>query len=183
MSANDKWLSWQERTTAWEEHGKRMRLTARFGLRRMGGQDPYFSVTADLDQQGKERGLWEEVGGGCMHEEIEHRLPELVPLIRWHLVSMTTGPMHYYENGKYWWERHIMHTPTDPYQHKGHLDCFKSTVVFGVLPGEDDALLEHLATPERFREWMIGRLPLVMERFRADMQTFKLLPPTSEVAA
>jgi hypothetical protein len=40
------------------------------------------------------------ITAGCRHEEIAEYFPELVPLIKWHLVS-TDGPMHYIANTTY----------------------------------------------------------------------------------
>ncbi len=53
-----------------------------------------FSITADIRENGK------EYMGGCCHEEITKRIPELAPYIKWHLTS-TDGPMHYIANTVY----------------------------------------------------------------------------------
>jgi len=53
-----------------------------------------FSITGDLYVEG----LWKS--GGCLHNEIAERFPELAPLIKWHLCS-TDGPMHYIANTVY----------------------------------------------------------------------------------
>lgn len=47
-----------------------------------------FAITGDL----YESGLW--VAGGCVHDEIAKRIPQLAPYLKWHLVS-SDGPMHY----------------------------------------------------------------------------------------
>jgi hypothetical protein len=38
--------------------------------------------------------------GGCIHDDIAKRLPDLAPLIKWHLVS-ADGPLHYIANTVY----------------------------------------------------------------------------------
>lgn len=45
---------------------------------------------------------------GCLHDEIEKRIPELAPLIKWHLTS-SDGPMYYIENTLY---HALEHGPT-----------------------------------------------------------------------
>lgn len=58
-----------------------------------------FSITADV-YTNESRRQNDIAAGGCMHEEIARRFPELAPLINWHLVS-TDGPMHYIANTTY----------------------------------------------------------------------------------
>lgn len=55
-----------------------------------------FSMTAEVRRPGGR----DCEACGCMHEDIARVFPELVPLIRWHLVS-TDGPMHYIANTVY----------------------------------------------------------------------------------
>lgn len=70
-----------------------------------------FAITGDLYEKHPHRGeptikhaktsqtLW--LGsGGCLHDEIAKRIPELAPFIKWHLCS-TDGPMHYIANTTY----------------------------------------------------------------------------------
>jgi hypothetical protein len=57
-----------------------------------------FAITADIRRE--ERGYWREDSGGCCHDEIAKRFPELAHLIKWHLVS-TDGPLHYVGNTLY----------------------------------------------------------------------------------
>jgi hypothetical protein len=54
-----------------------------------------FSITGDVylcADLSEARVRWES--GGCIHEEITKAMPELSPLVKWHLVS-SDGPMHY----------------------------------------------------------------------------------------
>lgn len=58
-----------------------------------------FAITADTyDSLVRQDNGW--VAGGCQHEEIAKRFPELAHLIKWHLVS-TDGPMYYLANTCY----------------------------------------------------------------------------------
>lgn len=69
-----------------------------------------FSITADLYTPQPQRGeptiqhesgkvLWLNACG-CLHDDIARRIPELAPLIKWHLTS-TDEPMHYIANTVY----------------------------------------------------------------------------------
>lgn len=81
------------------EHNRRQRLSAtlRFDDECRNGHET-FAITADGHEY--DRGAWRESIGGCCHDEIEKRFPELAPLIKWHLCS-TDGPMHYTANTLY----------------------------------------------------------------------------------
>ncbi len=58
----------------------------------------HFSITADLFMNGDR----EASSTGCLHQEIEERLPHLKPLIRVHLRDYFGHPMHYLDNCKHW---------------------------------------------------------------------------------
>ena len=81
------------------EHGRKQRLSVelRFDDSCNNGHET-FAITADGHEL--DRGAWRESIGGCCHDEIARRFPELAPLIQWHLVS-TDGPMHYEGNVVY----------------------------------------------------------------------------------
>ena len=53
-----------------------------------------FSITSDIRENGR------EYMGGCCHDNVAKRFPELAPLIKWHLTS-TDGPMYYIANTVY----------------------------------------------------------------------------------
>lgn len=77
--------------------GDRAKIVANYGLRTIGNQEPYFSVTGTLyDERGR------DYMGGCIHEEIAEHMPELSDLIELHLCSRDGVPMHAEENGFYW---------------------------------------------------------------------------------
>ncbi len=83
------------------ENGMRHRLTVKATLSYLKGNSaPYFSLTADLDEQAK-NGRWREVAGGCMHDEIAKRAPKFAPLIPLHLSDIYGVPMHAAGNANY----------------------------------------------------------------------------------
>lgn len=102
------------------EHGEQKRITAvlRYDDECGNGHNS-FSITADIQRKGG-NGQWYFDAGGCCHEEIEKRFPELAHLIKWHLFD-STGPMHYVANTMY---------------HAGNRDCH------GLLKGEVRAYAE-----------------------------------------
>ena len=59
------------------------------------GQGAYFSATVDryADKHGK--GQWVDDGGGCDHDAITANFPHLAKYVKWHLVNVGSGPMHY----------------------------------------------------------------------------------------
>lgn len=141
--------------TPWKEYtedGQRYRIRADYGFVKLGEQEPYFSVTGEI--QRAERGRWRKDSGGMQHEQIARHFPKLKPLLKWHLTFVESGPMHYVANGLYWWE-------------EGNLDHFKSTVVFGAVPG--DKLPSNDASQTEVRNWLLDRFPKLMTAFKRDM--------------
>jgi hypothetical protein len=139
--------------TEWKviEDGKR-RIRAEYGLRAIGNQAPYFAITAEIERAS--HGRWREDSCGCLHAEVAEHFPELAPLIRWHLCTPGTGPMHYLENAVYWWELAVgvskwERRPYDPDPCK----AFASHVVLGAVEGEG---------PSAWAENGNGRLQLVV---------------------
>jgi hypothetical protein len=136
-----------------------MTATVRYDDRCGNGHNT-LSVTADLT----------DGSGGACHELIAEHFPELVPLIKWHLVS-TDGPMHYIENTMYWLGRRGWCTgkPNDPpnlaYARKSACwpDMPEGYVITGTLVS--NAFIEaHLA----------ARLPDLLEEFRAAVESLGL---------
>jgi len=87
--------------TGWTEtYGGRdvcVSMRVYFGLHYIrGNRAPYFSVTAD----GKENGR-ESFGGAC-HDIIAERLPDLADVIALHLSDIDGAPMYAEENGWHW---------------------------------------------------------------------------------
>ena len=89
-------------------------LVISYGLRQLGEQEPYFSLTAEeyipepvpgessRTFDGKRHWL---TACGCMHDDIIAAAPQLAHLTLWHLSSIDSGPMHYVENAIYHAER------------------------------------------------------------------------------
>lgn len=88
----------QEKTVEFTDKYGECKLVAQYGLQHFQGQEPYFSMTAT--EYRKRYGVWREDAGGCLHDEIAEHIPELEPLVKWHLVSLKE-PMHYIANGMF----------------------------------------------------------------------------------
>ncbi len=139
---------WREYT----EDGRKYRIRAEFGWQKIeGNAEAYWSVTGEI--QSFYAGYFREDCCGCIHPEISKHFPELAKSIRWHLTSQTLGPMHYYENAKYWLEfvEGKSKWKMDRTQ-KQCLEYFKNQVIFGAL--EDDTM----PTLENLEEWCRIRL-------------------------
>lgn len=135
-----------------------------------GNNEPYFSITV----KDYESGIF-----GCIHEIIADKFPKLAPYIKWHLCG-PSGPIYYFENGLY----HLK---------QGHIDHFKSTVVWGVVETDEKweqdlkwieleighaSLVETEKLQKRIREeaihdefkaYLRERLPAVCQKFKEDM--------------
>jgi len=79
--------------------GRKYRITAelRFDDQCGNGHED-FSITGTIREY--DRGAWREHSGGCIHEDIANRFPQLAHLIKWHLTGIA-GPMHYEANTAY----------------------------------------------------------------------------------
>ena len=96
LIANQTWTS--ERREYTRPHGKeRLQVEIRFDDSCKNGHQTFAITATGWELRGPR---WVESFGGCCHEEIARRFPELQPLIKWHLVS-TDGPMHYLANTTY----------------------------------------------------------------------------------
>lgn len=79
----------------WQDGGHRYRMTATVRHDdQCGNGHNTFAITAEITEDNR------EFIAGCCHEEIAKRIPELAPLIKWHLTS-TDGPMHMIANTVY----------------------------------------------------------------------------------
>lgn len=120
-------------TTPWRQftdHGTQFRICATYGRHKIGQQEPYWSVTGEIQVLRGNR--WCEDSMGCLHDSIAKHFPELAPAIKWHLCNLTTGPMHYVENAVYWYEKHLgVSNYPDKDDHEKALNHFRSTVVYG----------------------------------------------------
>ena len=81
------------------EHGRKQRLSVELRFDdECGNGHETFSITASGWE--RDHNSWRQTIGGCCHDEIAKKFPELAPLIKWHLCS-TDGPMHYTANTLY----------------------------------------------------------------------------------
>jgi hypothetical protein len=81
--------------------GFKHRIKVRAEIRSLGGQEPLFSITGDIQRQAKNN-RWMDECGGCIHDEILQHFPDLAPLVRVHLSDENGVPMHAYSNAAYW---------------------------------------------------------------------------------
>lgn len=163
------------KTTPWKLFGGgKQRIRVKYGLdydfARRNNQQPHFSVTCDIEEA--RGGRWKESGGGAAHELIAQNFKDLEPYLKWHLVSLGE-PMHYLANAKYWWEQAMGKTKPTEHQRVDPRDAFKSTIVFGGIPGEKT--LPYTNDWADVEEWLKGRLPKLMGRFSADMKSLGVL--------
>jgi hypothetical protein len=88
------------RTDWTETHGTftaKIAMVVKFGLHHTkGNRQPYFSVTVDGYENGKES------FGGCCHELVLQHFPALADLVALHLSDIDGSPMHADGNGFYW---------------------------------------------------------------------------------
>lgn len=133
----------------------------------VGNADPYFTARAEVyaSPARKARGDSERSVGP---EEVE---PRLANLERWALWGMDTGGMHYRANAIFWGDALTFRRAMDPKSgdtREGCIESFKDTVVWGALPGDEgEPWLQPLSA---LGEWLNARLPLLMSRFREDVE-------------
>jgi hypothetical protein len=158
------------RKTGWRvysESGVKYRIRAEYGFDVIGDQEPYFSLTGEIERRsGNHR--WCFDSGGQIHEEVSKHFPELEPLRRWHLVFATEGPMHYVANARYWLDLHYGRSQWERRPNGDPLACFKSVVVFGAVEG-DKVPGEEV----EISEWCDNRFPALMHQFYRDLATFR----------
>jgi len=85
------------------EGGFKFRIRVLGGLHRIGAQDPYFTLTAQIDRQAKNN-RWMDWGGGACHDTILAHYPDLADLAAMHLSTIDGSPMHAVANGWYWYK-------------------------------------------------------------------------------
>lgn len=169
----------------YKEGGTQYRIIAKYGIdydfARKYNQAAFFSLTADIDRLSGTR--WMNEGGGCCHDSIVKRLPDLAPLVQWHLVS-TDGPLHYLANALYWMDfiKGIYKLkPESNVKDPGRsitVEAFKNTVVWGAIPGDTDADLEKMTgAGDRalVGDMLQARLPALMEKFLSVMKQWGVL--------
>lgn len=86
----------KEKTKEFFYYGNPASITVLYGTRKLGTQEAYISVTADIFE-GKET-----VCCGQLHSHVLDHFPELAPLVAMHMASVSGVPMHYLPNAKHW---------------------------------------------------------------------------------
>lgn len=168
----------------YREGGHRYRIRAKFGIdygfARHHHQDPYFSITGDIDRQARNN-RWVEDSGGRIDEEIYRHFPSLRPFMKWNLVG-PNGPMHYFENSKFWFEMVQGKHKQTPYE-PDPIEGFRQSAVLGALPEDKTEFRGGVKDwsprqmmPDFFeqpwsavREWLEGRLPALRAAWVVDM--------------
>lgn len=172
------------RHTPWQDTGQGTIFRAEYGFHVHGTQEPYFSITGeewrgDITASGDARKYGRDcVSCGCLHDMVAKHFPvSLAKLIRWHLCFVESGPMHYYENAKWWWEHwlgarlppsYTQLLPGDESPAQFGLRIFNLHVVFGAVEGDEHLPLS--ASLGTLREWLIGRRPALLAAFRKDIE-------------
>lgn len=159
----------------------------------------YFSITGEVyvpggNAFGHERRVIRGVlctlqACGRVDEEIAEAFPELAPLQRWHLCSLTE-PLHYVANSWYWltgyadriagepWSKHSYYEEFDTPTLRKH---FCSASLYGLLPEETDEFLDNelvATTKEEFEAWCAARLPTLLEQFNEALVLARDLRPS-----
>lgn len=105
-------------TVKWPEHGNQITMHINGGLSYIKGNSaPYFSITADGYENGRES------FGGCCHETILQHRPDYADLVALHLSDIDGAPMYALENGFY----HLGGTHWQSANYKVAADHFRIT--------------------------------------------------------
>jgi hypothetical protein len=135
-----------------EYHGRPCLLTAEVSL----DEDGILSITGSIFGPGVD-------AGGCIHDEIGEHFPEVRSLLRWHLCSLETGPLHYIENTTY------LAGDRDCWGARGRkdrqLDLARRAAVW---PEATDGEL----TADGLADRLTRRLPALLAEFRREVAAF-----------
>lgn len=170
----------------YEENATNYKLVVNYGFNKIGEQEPYFSITADLFYKniycGKD--IWKLTACGCLHDLIGKYAPEIFPLVKWHLTDKN-GPMHYKDNGMFWWKRSL-HLAMPPLYNGDNcavgdvaLKNFKSTIVFGAVSSDKNFPIDSIDNRKSMllgdiQKWLENRLAKLIKAFKKDMKKFEL---------
>ena len=129
-----------------------------------------FSITAEVTTPESRRRCATETGG-CMHDEVAAALPELAPLLKWHLVS-TDGPLNYVENTMYWLG-HRGYTngkPGDP----PNLAHARKSAVWPDMP-EGYLITGTVVSNKAIEEVLAERLSALLAEFRSAVESLGMV--------
>lgn len=156
------------RKTGWHEfNGGTERIRAEYGWHTIGNQEPYWSVTVEVQE--KPRFRWVESSGGTQHDLVRQHIPWLAPTLKYHLCSEKSGPLHYVSNALYWLAHGI-----GLYKRKSYdpdpTAAFKSTIVFGAVEGDRlPELAGQLNLAREVELWLLARLPGLIENMHREI--------------
>lgn len=176
----------KEYTRRWECGGVKYAIVAKVRHDdRCGNGHNSFAITADVyssETRSRRDGYFRGVGGwimgGCCHEVVAKHVPELAPLIKWHLCDTENGPMHYMANALYHaghckrWAR----SEGESENYTADWKDFASHVVLGAV-ASDPATTETLEkmSPDELKAWLVARQPALMDAFRRDVEALGLV--------
>jgi len=166
-------------STQFKEYDKTYNIVATALIESLSNQSPYFSLTAEIWEDGKSRN--NTGSGGCLHDEIAKHLPKIAKYIKWHLTSMTQ-PMHYLANSLYWagFSGYCDGKKDSPPK----LDYLKSTCIYGAIESDNnfnienylrvnewggEDILTNVDNKKILTEWLNNRLPELMNQFNLEM--------------
>lgn len=137
-------------------------MVVAYGLRSFAGQLPYFSITAEINKDGR------EVSCGCLHDEIRRTFPELAELIPFHLCTTNGFPIHYVANAMYWAELTMgvsrYQDKTDiPRGYNSFEDVLASHILADVLNDREEMMEAITLTKPDFESWLNSRTPRLLE--------------------
>lgn len=130
---------------------------------RRNNQAPYFSVTADIYENGRDV--------GSNRNLIRDLSPELRSRLRWHMTEWPGLPMFYEANAVYWAELATGRSKWSLREGQDPIAAFKSTVVWGAVPHMDVYKPWELDL-DLLRFWLQERLPHLRAAFQADMKEY-----------
>jgi len=170
-----------KKTTEWREwthtSGMRYRTRATYGIdhdfARANNQDPHFSLTGETEVM-INRGRWREDSCGQLHDDIAKVFPELAELRHFHLMGVTSGPLHYEANAVFWWREGQANGWDSPvkYSTTTPRKCMDVTIARGALP-LDETVAGDMTTckdADELRFLLRLRLPDLLAYLRMAME-------------
>ena len=141
------------KTRLFVENGTQYKIIAKVSLNDDCKNGMYdFSITADIYEK-KRNGSFNWYAGGCCHEEIEKRFPELAKFIPLHLCNHYGAPMYPEANGLY----HLQNSS-------------KETTVNYLRITEDEYNALYLAEDQKYFKYLLFSLGIV-ERWEKEADT------------
>lgn len=163
-----KWIKWEDK------YGTILKTRLTYGYHYLAGNPAaHVSITEETKRF---EGFWREDSFGIVSDFLVAKFfPALLPLVRWHLSCVETGPLHYVANALYWWDRvhgrdmlnrWYRESPGDPSRLEAR-NILLNQIVYGAL--EEDWKYDPVQMPrEDLERWLNDRLPALISQLRAD---------------